>query len=173
MQSASIASFLRTGQLSTFRATTPRESVLAALGQPPFWGGRNDIAFSDSSIWVYDTIQLNFDDDLLLDGILIRFDCKFSNGELIYSDWHNSYFSFDDLCIPDICTPDKMRDFLNQHDIPTQTEESSGSRIFINTTSGTQARFARKTDHARSMQLETRISTDSAYLHMLATAIVR
>jgi hypothetical protein len=169
MVHVSLIVYLKTGQLGPFTPLSPRSCVREILGPPPNWDGWGGIAYEQSTIWIYDSIQFNFDDNFRIVDTHIGFDCKFENESVTYSDWTNPFVQLDDLEIDAICTPDLFVEVMDQHAILTTRKAIAGGRLMINTEAGVQARFGAITDFDASMESETRVRTDCTYLHRITT----
>ena len=165
----SLIAYLKTGQLGPFAQLLPRQSLLDTLGPPPFWDGWGGIPYEKSTVWVYDSIQFNFDDDYQIADTHIGFDCKFNNGSVSYSDWENRFLQFNDLAIDAICTPELFVETMKQNAIATTQNVLSGGRVMIDTEAGVQARFGTLSDYDASKALENPVRTNCAYLHRVTT----
>lgn len=163
---ASLIVYLRTAQLGPFVPSCARDTVLDLLGSPPYWDGWGGIPSEASSIWVYDSIQFNFDGQMRLTDTHIAFESTFDGTSVEYSDWTNSFIQFDDLALDIISTPDRFRDTMATYQIGTTQHSLSGGRVLIDTNGGVQAHFAPVT---KSYQTECTIETKTAYLHRVTT----
>lgn len=163
---ASLIAYLRTSQLGPFMPSCARDTVLALLGSPPYWDGWGGIPFEASSIWVYDSIQFNFDERMQLADTHIEFDSMFDGMSVKYSDWASISLQFDDLDLDAISTPERFRETMATHQIGIIQHSLSGGRVAIDTNAGVQARFA---PASTSPIDECRITTKTAYLHRVTT----
>ncbi|WP_442511755.1 hypothetical protein SH528x_003468 [Novipirellula sp. SH528] len=169
MIQASLISYLKTAQLGPFVPLCARDTVLNLLGSPPYWDGWGGIPCEASVIWVYDSIQFNFDEQMRLADTHIGFESTFNGTSVTYSDWTNSFIQFDDLDLGTISTPDRFRNAMATNQIGTIQHLLSGGRVMIDTDAGVQARFATMTDFEASINNERRIATKTPYLHRLTT----
>ena len=165
----SLIEYLRTGQLGPFAPLSNCSCLRDIFGPPPYWDGWGGISYEQSKIWVYDSIQFNFDDEFRLVDTHIGFDCKFKNGVVAYSDWKNPFAQLDDLEIDAICTPDLFAEVMNHNVVRTTRKTIAGGSLVIDTEAGVQARFSYLNDFDASMQSRTPIRSESAYLHRVTT----
>lgn len=143
-----------------------RDTVLDLLGSPPYWDGWGGIPFEASSIWVYDSIQFNFDERMQLADTHIGFESTFDGTSVKYSDGTNTFLQFDDLDLDTISTPESFRDTMAAHQIGMIQHSLSGGRVAIDTNAGVQARFAPASTSPKDV---CRITTKTAYLHRVTT----
>ncbi|QDU93644.1 hypothetical protein Pla8534_14240 [Lignipirellula cremea] len=127
------------------------------------------IPFSEASIWVYDSVQFNFDDEALLKDTLIQFDNAFDGTRVVYSPWKNGYIALTDLDPAAICTPHAFVTLMSKSGISTSLHEVSSDHVRINGSGGVQARFWRMKDVKREMVDGALVFSDFPYLHMVST----
>lgn len=163
---ASLIAYLRTAQLGPFVPSCARDTVLDLLGSPPYWDGRGGIPSEASSIWVYDSIQFNFNERMQLADTHIGFDSTFNGTSVKYSGWTNTFLQFDDLDFDTISTPNSFRETMATHQIGMTQHSLSGGRVLIDTHAGVQARFAPASTSPKDV---CRITTKTAYLHRVTT----
>ena len=173
MIQASLIAYLRTAQLGPFVPLCTRDTVLNLLGLPPYWDGWGGIPCEASAIWVYDSIQFNFDEQVRLADTHIGFESTFDGTSVKYSDWTNSFLRFDDLALDTISTPDRFRNTMATNQIGITQHSLSGGRVVIDTDAGVQARFATMTDFNASINNERLIATKTPYLHHVTTVLLK
>ena len=142
------------------------------MGSPPYWDGWGGISCDESAIWVYDSIQFNFDVHFRLEDTHVGFDSTFQDSKVIYADWTNPYIAFHDLSLDAICTPERFCHSLNANGIVASTHHVSGGRVLINTNAGVQARFSVQSDHVVSLDREYPVLTALPYLHRITTVVL-
>ena len=169
MTPASLIAYLKTGQLGPFGPLCPHQVVLATLGSPPFWFGHGTFSYQRSDIWVYDSVQFNFDEHMRLEDTLVHFHSEFDGTVVTYSNWNGRYISLDDLSVETICTPERFLSTMSANDIATSQQTSTGGQVLINTSAGVQASFCPRAQSGAYNEDGTRIFTDGPYLYSITT----
>ncbi|MCA9207987.1 MAG: hypothetical protein KDA55_06505 [Planctomycetales bacterium] len=172
MIQASLIAYLKTAQLGPFVRSCARDTVLNLLGSPPYWEGWGGISCEASAIWVYGSIQFNFDEQMRLVDTHIGFESTLDGKSVKYTEWTNSFIRFDDLALDTISTPDRFQDTMATNHIGTTQHSLSGCHVMIETDARVQARFATVTDFNSSINNERRIATKTPYLHRITTVLL-
>ncbi len=131
---ASLIAYLRTARLGPFVPSCARDTVLDLLGSPPYWDGWGGIPSEASAIWVYDSIQFNFDERMKLADTHIGFESTYDGTSVKYSDWTNTFLQFDDLDLDTISTPENFRDTMATHQIGMIQHSLSGTVLRLTLT---------------------------------------
>jgi|GEM_PF-4376020 len=139
-----------------------KSDVANRIGVPEWWEGQPKLTCDQSAIWIYDELQVMFDEESRCIKIAIYLDDRHGKNDSPSEPCRR----FNDVAFGPETTINEFLDYLKQNAIAFQKDEhAEGSSISI--VNGATATFKHKIDFAKSKAEEKRVTSDKELLASL------
>lgn len=139
-----------------------KSDVVSKIGVPEWWEGQPKLTCDQSTIWIYDELQVFFDEENRCRKIAIYLDGR-NNQDHTLSE---PYRRFNDVAFGPATTIDEFLGYLQQNTISFENELFDEGRN-IRIINGATATFKRKIDFEKSKAEERRVVSDEELLSCL------
>ena len=159
---SSLKLFLTQRKIDNVSIGDTKSDVAAKIGLPQWWEGQPKLTRDQSAIWIYDELQIIFDEENRCDKIAIYLDGREGRDSSLSEPCRQ----FNDVAFGPATTIGEFLDYLTQNKISFEKQKAKESST-ISIIDGAVATFEHKIDFEKSIAEEKRVTSDEELLASL------